>query len=462
MSGEAPKILSELRKLTIYEGGDLTLKCLVRGVPTPTLKWLFNDQPIIPPLMVKSVPTASQEFVESHVIVRKASKASSEGVYQCETSNMYGSGVAKFAKVVVIKRTTVEIASSQEEKSMSVHAGQKLKVPCHVSNDPLNRITNIVWTKDGKAIRIGAQDRIDFGMDGSITISDVQRRHEGEYRCNVTTVHDHASDRISLSVVVNAPVITGHSEDQIIFSGDSLNLVCKANGIPEPKISWRLNQTKTSKHNNKEFQITNAIASDGGKYVCTARNDYGETKAAIHITVIAVPVLLPEYQVKTGLPLTLPCVGSGDTVKASWIKDGEAIDGKAKVNVKTGALEIQSVTSETPGVYSCVVESRQKAKRRKIIQTVVKLKPNIILVEGGSVAIPEGEDLQLECKVLAGIDTKRLWKYNGQFVIEGGSKDIKERGKVLTIEDVGVEDSGAYTCVAITNFGQDTIQFQVK
>ena len=460
VSGEAPKILSDLRKETIYEGGDLTLKCLVRGVPTPTLKWLFRDKPILPPTMVKSVTTASVEFVESHVIVRKASKAN-EGVYQCETSNIYGSGVAKFAKVVVIKKTTVEIASSEDEKAMSVHAGQKLKIPCHVGNDPLNRITNIQWTKNGKPITIGAQDRIDFGMDGSITISDVQRRHEGDYKCNVTTVHDHGADSISLSVVVNAPFITSHSNDQVIFSGDSLSLKCKASGIPEPRISWRFNQTRTSVH-KKEFQITNAIVSDAGNYTCTARNDYGETKKMIPVAIIAVPTILPEYHVKTGVKLTLPCVSTDKNVQSSWIKDGASVTESQDVTIlESGYLEIKSANSDTPGVYSCVVESKQNAKRRKILQTMVKLKPNIIIVEGGSVAIPEEEDLQLECKVLQGIDTKRLWKYNDQFVIEGGSKDIKERGKILTIDNVKQEDSGTYSCIAITNFGQDTIEYKV-
>ncbi len=53
---------------------------------------------------------------------------------QCETSNLYGSGVAKFAKVTVIGRTTVRIGSggSDPEKEIVVHAGEKLKIPCRL------------------------------------------------------------------------------------------------------------------------------------------------------------------------------------------------------------------------------------------------------------------------------------------------------------------------------------------
>lgn len=211
VSGEAPQILSSLKKVTVYEGEDLELKCLVRGTPTPKLRWLFNDRALEPEGgAVRAVPTASAEFVESHVVVRAASKAA-EGVYQCEASNVYGSGVAKFAKVSVVRRTRVEITSDEE---YSVRAGQRLLMPCKVENDPLNRITNIAWTKDGAPIDIGPKDRIDFGMDGSLTVGDIQRRHEGTYRCTASTVLDNATDVVNVRVVVNAPVITGHSEDQ--------------------------------------------------------------------------------------------------------------------------------------------------------------------------------------------------------------------------------------------------------
>jgi hypothetical protein len=58
--------------------------------------------------------TASPEFREAKVFVSAVSKAN-EGVYQCETSNVYGSGVAKFSKVQVITRTMVSIVKTGEK-----------------------------------------------------------------------------------------------------------------------------------------------------------------------------------------------------------------------------------------------------------------------------------------------------------------------------------------------------------
>jgi hypothetical protein len=56
-----------------------------------------------------------------------------------------------------------------------------------VDNDPGNRITNITWEKDGNPITVSSEDRIDFGMDGSVTVANVQKRHGGIYRCTATT-----------------------------------------------------------------------------------------------------------------------------------------------------------------------------------------------------------------------------------------------------------------------------------
>lgn len=456
ISGEAPRILSELDKLTLYEGDNLRLKCLVRGVPTPKLDWLFNGN-LLGPEVMEFLPTASEEFIEAHVVISTVSKVN-EGVYQCQTSNLYGSGVAKFSKVVVIRRTEVSIAS-EGTKELSIHAGEKLKIPCNFKNDPLNRVTNIQWTKDGKPIEINAQDRIDFGMDGSITIADVQKRHEGNFVCNVTTVLDNASDFVVLDVVVNAPVITSHSEDQLIFTGDTVVLMCHANGIPEPNVVWKFNKTMT-KTSGKEFKIEKAIVTDTGKYTCIARNAYGETRQNMMLTVVGIPAFNMEHTVREGTDLLIPCVQPSEQVSLVWRHNGAVVEASESFLISEKGLELLAVSEEHTGVYSCHIETVQGHKR--VLQTLVKLKPNILLSEGGPITLKEGEDMNLECKTISGLDAKVLWKYENQFFIQGGSRDIRKKGSLLTVSKVEPSDSGTYSCVAIATFGQDTIDYQVR
>ena len=74
-----------------------------------------------------------------------------------------------------------------------------MKLPCNVDQDENNKITNIVWTKDDLSLQVGVEDRIDFGYDGSLTIFNVQKRHEGRYKCKVKTLRDEASAEVEMS-----------------------------------------------------------------------------------------------------------------------------------------------------------------------------------------------------------------------------------------------------------------------
>ena len=164
----------------------------------------------------------------------------------------------------------------------------------------MNRITNVTWTKNEMPIQAGLKDQVDFGFDGSISIANVQKRHSGLYRylikivklvrlkifhptnifffrCTVSTKMDNATATVPVKVIVNAPQIQSFSGNQTLFSGNSLVLMCKANGIPEPEVIWMFNNTDAKVKSN-EYVIANAILSDSGKYECIAKNQYGQTK----------------------------------------------------------------------------------------------------------------------------------------------------------------------------------------
>ena len=64
---------------------------------------------------------------------------------------------------------------------------------------------------------------------------------------------------------------------QVLFSGNTVSLLCKANGIPAPEMRWKFNGTDTKKQ-GEDLVISNAILSDSGIYVCEASNPYGKTR----------------------------------------------------------------------------------------------------------------------------------------------------------------------------------------
>ena len=76
-----------------------------------------------------------------------------------------------------------------------------------------------------------------------------------------------------------------------------------------------------------------------------------------------------------------------------------------------GHLLLNAVSESDAGVYTCVVSvAKKKARKKKFLQTVVRIQKEIIGGEaspGGSAAartvrVLEGADLKLQCEVLPG------------------------------------------------------------
>ena len=69
----------------------LQADCIVSGVPTPTVKWLFNGKP------------ASEQgfFTKEYKLIGMGLTMKQEGIYRCEATNHYGTIFKeKFIKIL--------------------------------------------------------------------------------------------------------------------------------------------------------------------------------------------------------------------------------------------------------------------------------------------------------------------------------------------------------------------------
>ena len=72
--------------------------------------------------------------------------------------------------------------------------------------------------------------------------------------------------------------------------------------------------------NSPVLTIGNAIASDAGLYACTARNEYGQTRQTMALSVVPIPKMRREYAVKVGDRLRLPCADEkGGETEENWV-----------------------------------------------------------------------------------------------------------------------------------------------
>ena len=89
-----------------------------------------------------------------------------------------------------------------------------------------------------------------------------------------------------------APVISGESVSVTSYEGTTAVLPCDAAGEPKPIIKWFRNGKEISEKDehfvilgDKSLQIANVMASDSGKYRCTATNSSGVDEQVVELIV---------------------------------------------------------------------------------------------------------------------------------------------------------------------------------
>lgn len=78
-------------------------------------------------------------------------------------------------------------------------------------------------------------------------------------------------------LIVDSPFITTAPKATQVTQGDTISLLCRANGNPAPTISWSKesgNIKDGHSTSGNTLVIPNAVKSDAGKYICKARNVY--------------------------------------------------------------------------------------------------------------------------------------------------------------------------------------------
>ena len=62
-------------------------------------------------------------------------------------------------------------------------------------------------------------------------------------------------------------------------------MVCRANGVPAPRITWIKTGSSKVLGTGEQFVITNTSGKDDGSYRCTARNELGDDSKDITLNV---------------------------------------------------------------------------------------------------------------------------------------------------------------------------------
>ncbi|KAM3838265.1 neural cell adhesion molecule 1 [Diretmus argenteus] len=253
-------------------------------------------------------------------------------------------------------------------------------MPCLVSGQPA---VEVHWLRDHRELpsygRTSAQRlglhcegaRIRKLPDNSLRIEEVKREDAGTYVCQAAIKGRPISQKLSISMVVNAPpTVRLREEVKRVMAGPEVNvsMVCLVDGLPKPNITWNMPVNFDPSHHrfnsdSSELTIWSVTRADYGEYICTAKNKIAEASAIIMLHVSEAPEVylsVEKQSVSVGKSVSVSCNISGHPQpELHWLDkhNGHTLDSSGHVRVMGSLLVIDAVAPSDGGLYSCMAVS---------------------------------------------------------------------------------------------------------
>ncbi|XP_078354372.1 roundabout homolog 1-like [Oculina patagonica] len=353
-----PKIASHPLSNIIKEGRNVTLSCNTDGNPVPTISWTRNGDP------VDENKNSRVSFTENkkQLTIINVNRTDS-GEYRCVANNSVGNDTSNVATLDV--QYPPEIIVHPEAQANT--EGVNVTLSCIADGNP---VPTKSWTRNGFPMNTLGNSRIRFSADKKqLTITNVNRTDSGEYRCVANNSLGNDTSNTATLDIQYQPKITAHPLSNIIKEGHNVTISCKAEGNPEPKISWTRNGIIISfAQHEKQLAIVNVNRIDSGEYQCVANNSVGtdtSNVATLDVQYLDQPKIIvhPEAQPnKGGDDVTLSCNATGNPEPTiSWTRNGFPIDtvGNSRIQflANNNQLTITNINRTDSGKYRCVANN---------------------------------------------------------------------------------------------------------
>lgn len=265
--------------------------------------------------------------------------------------------------------------------------GQQVVLPCRVSPRPSSTVM-VEWRRDGVPVD---PTRHQQQSDGSLWVGPITLQDSGWFLCVATRDRDRDHRYIYLSVSETSQ---------------------KSGEIPEPDSSQSYTSHSSSRFNIDYSSLVEARAGQTAKLRCA---------------------VLP--------------VSSMHAVTVHWSRAGQPLNSLRHSQHSDGTLEINQLTSDDSGLYTCTVTDAQKSEERQIqLRVLGDLR---ITKSPTDVHVPQGSTAQLPC-VVTGENVNVGWSRNGVPVRPDGHHVHVSADGTLILNNVQSVDEGTYTCNAYT------------
>ncbi|XP_012541547.2 peroxidasin homolog [Monomorium pharaonis] len=282
-----PRIIKGPEDTVVQFGETMTLTCRVTGDPTPKIKWMKNKWRYSWEINDDDnekyvIHEDGEKYVirEDGTLVISGTTEQDSGMYECVASSDMGSTKSRRARAVITATSRLILAERPESRNVST--GTNVTFSCRALSNPK---PDVRWFRDGRSISFG--ERISLENDGtSLRIIAVKETDAGKYECYLKSIDHMVHLFADLNVVdlTAAPRLLFRPRDMEAESDATVEIPCRAEGIPKPLIQWKKDGSALEGNRFKIMRggslvIFNVTPQDSGRYECSAVNDYGRATA---------------------------------------------------------------------------------------------------------------------------------------------------------------------------------------
>ncbi|XP_057694234.1 roundabout homolog 2-like [Corythoichthys intestinalis] len=351
--------------VVVAAGEPAVLECVPpRGHPEPVVSWKRNN--------VRVNTKDERISVRGGKLMISHTRKGDAGMYVCVGTNMVGERDSDPAELVVYERPVLV----RRPVNQVVMEDDTVDFLCEVHGDPPPTVR---WRREDGELPRG---RFEIRNGNSLRLFRVKEQDEGTYTC--TSENSVGKTEASAMLQVHVPPqIASKPRDQIASQGRSVTFQCGTTGNPPPAIFWQKEGSQMllfpgqppsqsgrySVSMRGELTITDVHPEDSGFYICQAISVAGSVLSKALLEVEGgpsgqIPPIIRQgpanHTVSRGATAHLHChVIGGPSVKISWEKDGDAIEGNdARLTLEeNGTLEIRDIEDADSGMYTCVASS---------------------------------------------------------------------------------------------------------
>uniref|UniRef100_A0A8C3W2P0 Matrix remodeling associated 5 n=1 Tax=Catagonus wagneri TaxID=51154 RepID=A0A8C3W2P0_9CETA len=464
----------------VFYGGDLKVDCVATGLPNPEISWSLPDGSLVNSFMQSDDGGGrAKRYVvfNNGTLYFNEVGLREEGDYTCVAENQVGKDEMTVRVKVLAEPPAIR---NKTHSVVQVPYGDVVTVACEAKGEPTPRVT---WLSPANRQIPASSEKYQIYPDGTLLIQKAQRSDSGNYTCVARNSAGEDRKTVWIRVHVQAPRINGNPDAittvRAIAPGGSRKLIdCRAEGSPAPRVLWAFPEgvvlpapyhgSRVTVHRNGTLDIRHLRKSDSVQLACIARNEGGEARLTVQLTVLE-PVAKPIFHdpvsekitAMAGHTISLNCSAAGSpTPTLLWVlpnrtelRSGQRL--QRFYHKGDGRLHISDLTSVDAGAYRCVARNSAGYSER-LVSLKVGLKPETGDRYHGLVSIVNGETLHLPCGPPGARPTRSSWTLPGGLVLEGpqarGRFTLWENG-TLTVREASVFDRGTYVCKADTEHG---------